>query len=388
MKTTTQPAVEMDVANMQSADAVLGLMPFLGNDQGNTNQRGVAYKADEARYNDANASKDLTEFANGLWESWARTGRQFANVDTSRFTEAHYSEPLTSYSVGWRDPNNIEATLEFCAPKVNTGRRFEFAAYTNAEEFLTESDDVRHIYGDFKRVAYSSRKVPAVTLNKGLTMRVDVDAMGETVQNWRELYTGRLMRRLLRNELIRAINAMAAAVAAGVGDQSASGTWSAASGQDPDKDARTLVDGVSDLVGFQINRALYGRKALTWRRNTYGQMNAPAGYAGYVGMNPDQIADSIGVDELLVSKERYTSSPSGKTQVVAANVYVYMAEANQTPEDPSAIKRFVSPTAGGTPFRVYEQQVNAKLFDITVEHYSQIIVTAPRGIGRLTVTTG
>ncbi len=370
--------------------AAEGLVGYVANDNGKQNAAGVAYAADESRYDEKVASKDLTEFANGLFDSWHNQGvRQLANADTSRFTEAHFSEPLTAYSVGWRDPNNIEATLEFCAPKVNTGRRFEFAAFTNAEEFLTESDDVRHIYGDFKRVQYSSRKVPAITLNKGLTMRVDVDAMGETIQNWRELYTGRLMRRLLRNELIRAINAMATAVTAGVGAQAASGTWSAASGQDPDKDVRTLVDGVSDLVGFQINRALYGRKATTWRKNTYGQLNAPAGYAGYISMNPSEIADSIGVDEMLVSKERYTGAPSAaKTQAVGANVWIFMAESGMTPEDPSAIKRFVSPTAGGTPFRVYEQQVNAKLYDLTVEHYSQIIVTAPIGVGRCTVTTG
>ena len=30
----------------------------------------------------------------------------------------YYSEPLTTYLVGWRDPSNIEATLDFIAPPV------------------------------------------------------------------------------------------------------------------------------------------------------------------------------------------------------------------------------------------------------------------------------
>lgn len=303
-------------------------------------------------------------------------------ANDSRFVEAHFSEPLTAYAVGWKDPNNIEATLEFIAPKVNTGRRFEFAAFTNAEEFLTEVDDVRAIYGEFKRVQFSSRKVTTRTLNKGLTIRVDTDAMGETIQNWREVYTAKLMRRLLRNELIRGITALtAAASATGV-------TWNASSGQDPDKDARTAADGFGDVVGIQPNRALYGRKAWTWRKNTYGQLNAPAGYAGYAAMSPADVAGSIGVDEVLVSNERYTTAPSTKSQAVGASVLIFLAESGMTPEDPSSIKRFVSPTAGGTPFRVYEQQINAHLYDITVEHYSQIVVTASIGIQKLTVTTG
>ncbi len=321
------------------------------------------------------------------WDGGPGSNLQVGGIylaNDSRFIESHFSVPLTAYAVGWKDPSNIEATLEFIAPKVSVGRRFEFAAFTNAEEFLTEVDDVRAIYGEFKRVQFSSRKVTARTLNKGLTMRIDVDAMGETVENWREVCTGKLMRRLLRNELLRGITALTAAASA------STATWNAATGgsQDPDRDVRTIVDGYGDVVGVQPNRALYGRKALTWRRNTYGAMNAPAGYAGYVGMSPEQIADSIGVEQVLISNERYTTAPTTKAQAVGSNVLVFLAESGQTPEDASNIKRFVSPTAGGTPFRVYEQQINSKLFDLTVEHFSQIVITGAIGIQKLSITTG
>ena len=36
--------------------------------------------------------------------------------------------------------------------------------------------------------------------------------------------------------------------------------------------------------------------------------------------------------------------------------------------------------------RVYEQQVNMKLVDITVEHYSNIVVTSTLGIQKLSVS--
>ena len=366
-----------------------GVPQVVGFDTGRENRPGKIYAASEDRYGDGNVSAKMTEFANGLYETWEKQGRLMAN--DSRFVEAHYSEPLTQYSVGWRDPNNIEATLEFVAPKVSTARRFEFAAFTNVEEFLTEVDDVREIMGEFKRVQYSSRKITTRTLNKGLTMRVDLDQVGETVQNWREMYTGRLMRRLLRNELIRGITALSAAP---TGSLAVTPTWSALSAQDPDKDIRNLADVVCDTIGIQPNRALYGRKAWTWRRNTYGNMNAPAGYTGYAGaayaaMAQQGVSDSIGVDEILISNERITTAPTTKSQAVGALVLCYLAEPNMTPEDPSAIKRFVSPTAGGTPFRVFEHQTgNPHLIDITVEHYSQIVVTAVNGIGKATITTG
>ena len=47
----------------------------------------------------------------------------FAN--DARFLETYFSEPLTNYAVGWRDPSNIEATLQFIAPAVPVVPRFE-----------------------------------------------------------------------------------------------------------------------------------------------------------------------------------------------------------------------------------------------------------------------
>src|ERR1700722_17210890 len=98
----------------------------------------------------------------------------FAN--SSRFLEAYFSEPLTNYAVGWRDPNNIEASLQFIAPSVPVGRRFEWKKANNAEEFLSEViDDERAVGSDFKRVEYTASDVTDKTLNKGLTYIADLD---------------------------------------------------------------------------------------------------------------------------------------------------------------------------------------------------------------------
>ena len=43
---------------------------------------------------------------------------QVCLANESRFSSAYFSEPLTAYATGWREPNNIEALLDFIAPPV------------------------------------------------------------------------------------------------------------------------------------------------------------------------------------------------------------------------------------------------------------------------------
>ena len=132
----------------------------------------------------------------------------FAN--DSRFMETYFSEPLTNYAVGWRDPNNIEATLNFIAPPVAVGRRFEWKKAANAEEFLSEVvDDQRAIGSDFKRVEFTAADVTDKTINKGLTYIADLDNISGP--NWQNDKVAKLLRRLYRNELRRGITAISAA---------------------------------------------------------------------------------------------------------------------------------------------------------------------------------
>lgn len=299
-----------------------------------------------------------------------------ANED--RFTESFFSEPLTAYAVGWRDPSNLEATLEFLAPAVPTPRRFEYAKATNSEEFLSETDDERAIGASFKMVEFTSSKVNAKTLNKGLTVRVDRDNV-EGMPNWEQVYTNRLMRRLLRNELKRGVTLLAAAAT------NTAVTWDTTAGKDPDQDVRTRLIAGADVSGVYPTRVLYGDTAWNKRGIAHRAQTTAGGFASAT-MNEVQVAAQIGVQEVMVSRERYSSSSTAKTQIVNNLVLAYIAEAGMTPEDPSSIKRFVSAVEGGGRFRVYRQEVNSKLVDITVEHYSLIAVTSTLGIQKLTVS--
>lgn len=307
-------------------------------------------------------------------------GQIYSVANDSRFTETYFSEPLTTYAVGWRDPENIEETLNRIAPEVQVARRFAFKKATNAEEFLSETvDDVRAIGADFKRVEYTGTEVQAKTQNKGLMVVVDLDNV-QAGTPWEQQYVARLLRRLLRNELRRAIAGLSAAAT------NTNKTWN--SSADPDQDVSGDLITAANASGIRPNRVLYGDTSWNTRRTSYRAQNNAGGYAS-ASLTPDELAQYLNVDRVIVSRERYQSGASAKTEVVANKVLMYYADDMAGTEDPSNIKRFVtlhSAEQGGGRVRVYRHQLSSKLVAITVEHYSQIVVTSTLGIRQFTVS--
>jgi hypothetical protein len=305
----------------------------------------------------------------------------FAN--DSRFLETYFSEPLTNYAVGWRDPNNTEATLQFIAPAVPVGRRFEWKQAANAEEFLSETiDDERAIGSDFKRVEYTAHDVSDKTLNKGLTYIADLDNVSGP--NWQNEKVAKLLRRLYRNEFRRGIAALSAAAT------NSNVTWSTGANNNPDQDVLTQLLAATTASGIRPNRVLYGDTAWNNRHISYENVASTAtAFANIAAMTPEQLASRLMVDKVMISRERYQSSASAKSEIVSNLVFAYYAEDGVDTEDPSNIKRFVSAFSaeeGGGFVRAFVQQISSKLVAITVEHYSKIIVTFSTGIRQWTVS--
>jgi hypothetical protein len=296
-------------------------------------------------------------------------------ANESRFEAAHMSEPLTAFTVGWRDPEDLRALLNFIAPSVRVGRRFEFRKADNAEAFLSETDDVRAIGSAFKRVEYSGETVNAKTFNKGLTIRVDHDE--EVGDDWQERYVQLLVQRLLRNEVRRAVAALDTQDVS----ESKPWTWTSSAYPNPDGDVRSALAAAAALSGVRPNRVIYGEGAWDLRSNAY-YMQDTAGAFNSAGLTPDELAKRLFVDGVRVVNARYTSG-TARESVLGSNVYAYYAQDGAMKDEPSNIKRFVTP-AGGSDFRVYVQQ-NSKFTDISVEHYSSIVVTSTLGIRRIAV---
>ena len=298
-------------------------------------------------------------------------------ANENRFTAGNYSEALTAFTVGWKSPDNLNDILDFIAPPVPVGRRFEFKTSDNAQAFYSESDDVRSIGSEFKRVRYDGASINEKTLNKGLTIRVDHDEIAD--DDWQERYVQMLLQRLLRNELRRAVAALET-----IATLSAEPQW--IDNENPDADIRQMLLEAGNENGVRPNRLLIGEIAWDMRMSCLEKQNSAVAFKASA-IAQDELAQKFLLDGCKVMSARYQSSPEEKAQIAGRNVYAFFAQNSISKDEPSNLKRFYTPMEEGTPFRVYCDET-AKYTDITVEHYSSIVATSNLGVRKITVKEG
>jgi hypothetical protein len=303
-------------------------------------------------------------------------------INASLLVEANFSEALTTYARGWRDPD-IETALDFYSPLVPVSQRFEYATFANAEEWYSDGsdDDLRGTKGEFKNVEYTSGKVNAKTENRGLRIVLDSDQV-RNMPNWEQFYTAKLLRRLKRNSLRRAIALLSAAAT------NTAKTWDTTAGKDPDQDVMSELVTAADLTGVKPNRVGYGDTSAAKRQLAHRAQNTAGGFAS-AALTEAQVAAMLGVDSVLFSKSRYTSSATARTQAVGNLVLMFNAASGMDTEDASNIKRFVSngsPEEGGGRFQVYSARLSAKRHVIAVGHYELTKITSTLGIRKFTVS--
>jgi len=303
-------------------------------------------------------------------------------ANASRFSESFMVQDLTTYAVGWRDPNNIEATVDFYAPRVEVGGPyFEYLEAINAEEFFSDGskEDLRAIGAEYPKIRpYQGANTLGKTEDRGLTAVVDLRTV-RGKSNWEQEIVARLMRRCHRNRLRRAV-ALLSAAATNTGK-----TWDTTAGKDPDQDVISELVTAATASGVGANRIAYGHTAWAKRSLSHRAQETAGGFAS-ASMTPDQLAGLLGVDRVLVSKERYQSSASAKTEIVGDKVHMFYALDGATTEDGSNIKTFVAPYEGGGFFRVYVQQISANLVAVTVSYEEKQAITSTLGVRQFTIT--
>jgi len=297
-------------------------------------------------------------------------------ANESRFVAGHFSEQLTGYTVGWKDPENIDALLQRLFPAVPVARRFDFKKAANAEAFLSEVDDIRAIGAPFKKVEYTGTETSSKTLNKGLTVCIDHDQTDD-VEAEVTAVIERLLQRLARNDLRRGFTALDGS------DTNEGVTWAAAS--NPDKDLRTAARAGADACGIFPNVFAIGEAAWHTRLDVYEVAGRENG-GHRAEFTPQQLAQYLGADVVEIIKARYQSSATAKAVTLGSRVFAYLALQGMGKDDPSSIKRFVSSSRGGQRYGVYRQE-HSKFTEVSVEHYSNIVVTG-LGIRSVTVTAG
>jgi|GEM_PF-1176543 len=302
---------------------------------------------------------------------------QISMANEERFTSANFSEPLTAYTVGWQDPENLDDLIEYIAPRVPVPKRFEYKSGVNFESFLSELDDERAIQANFKRVEYTAVSVNARVKNRGLTYRLDVDEEGGGVLT-EELITARLLQRLKRNKLRRAVAALIA-VATDTAKTWTSGTPT------PQEDIRAAVLASQTSSGVWPNRLLIDPGAWNKMLGAYALGNNAMSYAGYL-QTLDGLAAALNVDQARLMKAMYATSKTAKGYILNNKVIAFPALSGISKDDPSAVKNFVYPAGGDGDFRVFRQEVGPKFIDITVEHYDYIAGTSSLGVQSITAS--
>lgn len=301
-------------------------------------------------------------------------------ANEARFDQAYYDEPLTTYLVGGWDRDPLEELLRFYAPTCSVPRRFHYKEFRHADEFWSDdgNEDIRAIGAEFGRVRNAeTREVHLRVPNKGLTVTLDRDESERGVFD-EQAEVVRLRRRLLRNELRRAITLLSAAAV------NQAFTWDTSAGKDPDQDIATQLLTAENLSGVRPNRAGYGSVAWAKRVLAHRAQNSAGGFAS-ASMTPEQIGAFLGVESIATSDARFRGA-SALTAMVNNLVLMFQALEGATKDDPSNIKRFVSHVDSGGLGAVYRREVGPKLVELTVEHYSVPVITSTLGIRKATIS--
>lgn len=297
-------------------------------------------------------------------------------ANSSLFVQAHFSEPMTTYALGWSDPAGYDAVSEFLAPSLMpSGELYEHIEYPNAEAFLSDGadDDLRAIGSDFKTVDYTQTKTRRQIPNRGLRIVLDWDRI-KNQPNWQQHYTGMLMARLARNAFRRKY-------ALGVASATdAPLTWDSTT--DPDYDVASQCKLSGDASGISPNCALWGQQAKLLRFAAYGATNQAKGLSGRL-LSPEEACAKIGLRG-MVDESRYQSGTS-KTSIVGAKVLLFSSYGTSG-EDSSNFKTARGVTQQGGRFAVYVRQLSVKMWEIVVECYETEFCAATLGVRTLSIS--
>jgi hypothetical protein len=294
----------------------------------------------------------------------AMRGGLLCAANEAAFAEAFFSEAITTFVTGLPAEAGVQEMLDFVAPQVPCGRRFEYRNFGNTQQMLSETDDIRGTGSNFKTVEYKGSLETGRTVNKGLAFIGDLDVLSE-IPNWEQLYAGWLRGRILRNDLRRAITALLALHAG------TTAKWVTTPVTDPDTDLLDLVESLGDNVGLDANALLFGSQAWSYRVKNLRSTDKAGGFASSM-WSPAEVASWLGLSEgCRKSTHRYATGSGDKTRMVGAYAVAFHRSGSPVMEDPSSVKRFVTTTKG--LYQVYRRELGPKLIEISVGHYSNIV---------------
>lgn len=303
-------------------------------------------------------------------------------ANETQFNQNYYSSELTQFANTSQGNEDVEKALNFAAPCTLVPRRYDYKRITENDTFYSESDDIRTAGSPFKRIDFNGDTIQSKTFNKGLTIRVDTDDIAGG--DWETRYVYALKRRLCCNEYRRTIRAFVETIKAAQKKTKKQivepEAWTGEKAQ-PDADLRNAVLTARSDYGFSPNRLLFSEGAWYLRQDCYASQNN-AGARIAAELSREALAEKLLVENVQLIKQVHLGL-QGK-ELEGDEIFAFYAQNGLLKDEPSAVKRFVTPFDDGHLFRVYVEP-HTKYTDITVEHYSNIVVTSATNILQIKV---
>ncbi len=307
---------------------------------------------------------------------------QVCLANDSLFSQATFSQEVTTYGIGYTDPNRnkLMELLGFIAPTRNGPRNATITVYDEDEPFASvdPAKVKRELLADFPEVKQrTSSKVTRKLANRGLTLVLDNDQLKDK-PNWQTMHAAWLMDLLARASIIECVALFRAM------SPSSPVVWDALA--NPDMDVKSTNQQVlATATGFKANRALIGEDVTLLRQLAYEARNDPGGVAGALAQTDEQLATRMGLDRVRSNAERYNNGGS-KDTFLGNSLFLFTAQDQESPEDSSNIVRHVSNADfGGGNYATYIEQRLKKTF-LTVENYELLAVQHTSGACELSVT--
>ena len=286
--------------------------------------------------------------------------------NTERFDAAFYSEPLTAYAQNYMLEGPTQSIMEKVAGKVYVPRRFEYRRYSSAAELANvdimaaNEEAIRALGSDFKTMSKSRDIQMDKTYNKGFVIRLDEDEMSSDPQ-----WEVNCVKKILRALTIADAYSVSSKLYDALTPYSVSLTWNGGAGQDPDGDLMAMLAAAEDACNLRPNYILMGANVWAARIKT---LRAQTSLLAVQSANQSvkDLSDWL-QSEVIVTNRADFPNTDGK---------ILMGYSGSSGlDDIATIRRFVTAADGGVDYRSFKRQVSTKIWEVAVEHYSNIVTT-------------
>ena len=288
--------------------------------------------------------------------------------NTERFDAAFFSEPLTAYAQNYMIEGPTQAIMDKIAGKVYVPRRFEYRRYSSAAELASvpamaaNVEAIRALGSDFKTMSKSRDIQMDKTYNKGFAIRLDEDEMSSDPQ-----WEVNCVKKILRALTIADAYTISSLLYNDLSAYSVTPTWNGGAGQDPDGDLMSMLAEAENACNLRPNYVLMGANVWAARIKT---LRAQTSLLAVQSANQSvkQLSDWLQAEVIVTNRSEF---PGTQGPILMG----YSGSSGL--DDIATVRRFVTAAEGGVDYRAFKRQVSTKIWEVVVEHYSNIIMTGP-----------